>query len=71
LDLQRLVFAFNAYFRFFYFLAYSLGGCINGMALLAANVVFFERTSDADEIYWRISTIALMCMLDSDQDIRW
>lgn len=41
------------------------------LALLAANVAFFERTSDADELYWLITTASLLCMLDSDRDIRW
>lgn len=41
------------------------------LAFMVANTVYFERTSDADDLYWLLTTIAFFFMLNSQKDTRY
>jgi 4-amino-4-deoxy-L-arabinose transferase-like glycosyltransferase len=41
------------------------------LALLVANVIYYERTSDSDELYWLLSAVSMLFMLDSERDVRY
>ncbi len=41
------------------------------LALLVANLIYYERTSDSDELYWLLSAVSMLFMLDSERDVRY